>query len=297
MGNSSKRCPVLIDDLIQSYEGSVGEDLEKKQKIIEALDENIRAKFAVENLNISLQQDVDKLLQAVKDWDVIAQPIQLLKRSRGERHPTSVEITQRVRNLAIDLINKYCAPSPELHAIDKTLKIVEISLRIVLELKEIFAEVPEIIERLSEDLIELEAQKTFILGVAKVKEINRQVEKLKEAAANYLLDDSLQRLVNQLLATVNTWDPSKQPFEANEVVAYCLRGLALHLWNECQELKCAIEITIAIKTKFQDVNGMNEVNKRIIEDLVTLQSIQSTQTIRSTQTIQSNRKKQVPVVY
>ncbi len=132
IGNSNNRCPILIDGLIQSYEVQVENDLEKKQKIIEAQDEKIRAMVNAGNSEISLQQHVDSLLQTVKEWDTIAQPIQLSKRSRGERHTASFEIAGQVRNLAVDIFNDYSK--------------YEISQKLLNLLPDVFAEVPEIVE-------------------------------------------------------------------------------------------------------------------------------------------------------
>ena len=268
IGNHNSRCPILINDLIQSYEQAVVDDLEKKQNIIEAQIKKILSFTDEGNPATTLQQDVDSLLQTVKDWDTIAQPIQLSKRSRGERHPASVEITRRVRDLAIDLLNKYCKPDLELRAIDNSLQIVDISLKIVNTLKDQFAEVPELVERLTQDLNELETQKTVILGLKKFKDINTQVEKLKEAADAYKPDYILTSMVNELLETVNTWTPYEQPIEANNTVALTVRGIALHLWNEHEKIHFSIQITDTLCEVFKTVP---EISKRLSEDKKTLE--------------------------
>ena len=287
IGSNNNRCPILIDDLIQSYEQVVVDDLKKKQNIIEAQIEKIRAMVNAENPATTLQQDVDSLLHTVKEWDTIAQPIQLSKRSRGERHPASVEITRQVRNLAIDLLNKYCKPDLELHAVDNSLQIVDISLKIVNTLKDRFTEVPELVERLTQDLNELKMQKTFLLGLKNFKDIITQVEKLKEAADAYKPDYTLTSMVNQLLETVNTWTPYEQPIETNNTVALTVRGIALYLLNKHQKLDFAkldfaIQIITAIIAKFRNVNGMDEVNDRLNQDLVTLMSIKQAQQRKGT---------------
>ena len=106
-GVGKPQCPILIEDLILSYERGVQDFLEQKQRIIEAQDEKLRAMTDAENPDTTLSQVVDQLLESVKEWDTIAQPIQLSKRSRGERHNASFEIAWRVRELAIHLFNEY----------------------------------------------------------------------------------------------------------------------------------------------------------------------------------------------
>ena len=229
IGNDKPRCPILIEDVILSYELGVQDFLEKKQKIIEAQDEKLRAMVDAKNPDTTLQPIVNQLIEAVKEWDTIAQPIQLSKRSRGERHTASFEIAWRVRNLAIDLFNDYGK--------------LDFSRKIMNMLLEVFAEVPEIVERIKVDLEALEKQAILTGSLEKFEEINTQVEKLKDASDAKQSDYTLTPMVNQLIQTVKTWNTSTQPVEANNAVAITVRNIALHLWNEHQKLDFAIQIT------------------------------------------------------
>ena len=258
-GNDKFRCPILIEDLILSYELGVQDFLEKKQKIIEALDEKLRVMVDAKNPDTTLQPIVNQLIQAVKEWDTIAQPIQLSKKSRGERHTASFEIAQCLRILAADLFGEYGK--------------FNVSRNIINMLKEVFAEVPELAEYISEDAKALEEQIPFVRGVEKFKEINGQVEKLKEAADAKRPDYTLAPMVMQLIQTVKTWHPSTQPVEANNAVAIMVRNIALHLWNQHEKLDFTTQITNALIGVFKGVYGMNEVNNRLSEDIVTLYEI------------------------
>ncbi len=246
LGNSNNRCPILIDELIQSYEVEVGNVLEKKQKIITALDEKLRAMADDKRPDSELEPIVNQLIQAVRDWDTIAQPIQLSKRSRGERHTASFEIAWQIRSLAIDLFSAYKRSGK--------------SLKILNTLKDIFAEVSEVRERIIEDLRELKSFEKF-------EEINTQVEKLKEAADAKKPDYIITLIVTQLINTVKTWNTSSQPAEANEVVANTVRSIAIYLWNEHQILKFAIQITDILLEVFTQCP---EIVKRLAEDKKTL---------------------------
>ena len=258
-GNDKFRCPILIENLILSYELGVQDFLEKKQKIIEALDEKLRVMVDAKNPDTTLQPIVNQLIQAVKEWDTIAQPIQLSKKSRGERHTPSFEIAWRVRNLAIDLFNEYGK--------------LDFSRQIINMLKEVFAEVIEVDERITEDSKALEQQAIHVRGLEKFEDINTQVEKLKEASDAKSPDYTLAPMVNQLIQTVKTWDTSTQPDEANNAVAIIVRNLALHLCNEHQKLDFSIQITNALIGVFKGVYGMSEVNNRLSEDIITLSTI------------------------
>lgn len=265
-GNDKFRCPILIEDLILSYELGVQDFLEKKQKIIEALDEKLRVMVDAKNPDTTLQPIVNQLIQAVKEWDTIAQPIQLSKKSRGERHTASFEIAWRVRELAIHLFNEY-------GKLDFSRKIINI-------LKKVFAEVIEVDERITEDSKALEQQAIHVRGLEKFEDINTQVEKLKGASDAKSPDYTLAPMVNQLIQTVKTWDTSIQPDEANNAVAIIVRNLALHLWNEHQKLDFSIQITNALIEVFK---GVSEIIIPLFEDKGTLIKIDAQRKIADAQ--------------
>ena len=269
--NGRYQCPILIKDLISAYELGVQDFLEKKQKIIEAQDEKLRAMVDAKNPDTTLQPIVNQLIEAVKEWDIIAQPIQLSKKSRGERHTASFEIAWRVRNLAIDLFNDYSK--------------LDFSRQIINMLKEVFAEVIEVDERITEDSEALEKQAILAGSLEKFEEINTQVEKLKDASDAKQSDYTLTPMVNQLIQTIKTWNTSTQPVEANNAVAITVRNMALYLWNEHQKLDFAIQITNALIGVFKGVYGMDEVNNRLKEDIMTLyaMNIQRRRTIEPPQ--------------
>ena len=256
IGHGNNRCPILIDELIQSYELEVGSDLEKKQKIIEALDEKLRAMLDTKSTDSELELIVHQLIDAVKEWDTIAQPIQLSKRSRGERHTASFEIAWKIQKLAVDMFNEYLK--------------CDFPLQLLNMLLEVFAEVPEIVERITKDKKDLIRHEHEVKGIEKFKEINTQVEKLKEAADAKKHDYTLTPMVNQLIQTVMTWEPYKQPNEANDAVAYSVRSIGLHLWNEHQKLDFAIQITDMLIGVFQ---GAHEASTKLLEDRVALYGI------------------------
>lgn len=257
--NGRHQCPTLIKDLIPAYERSVQDSLEQKKRIIEAQDAKLRVMADAENPDTTLTQIVDQLIESVREWDIIAQPIQLSQRSTGQRHDTSFEIAWLFRKLAADLFDEH--------------RKSDFSRKILNTLKDVFSEVPAIAEGLTEDLTLLEEQ---IRLERNFEEINVQVEKLKEAADARRPDYTLTPMVNQLIQTVKTWDTSTPPIEANRV-AIIVRNLALHLWNEHQKLDFAIRITNALISVFNGVYGMSEVNSSLNADIRTLSRIKSEQ--------------------
>ena len=266
--NGRHQSPILIKDLIPAYELSAQDSLEQKQRIIEAQDAQLRVMVDAENPDTTLTRIVDQLLESVREWDVIAQPIQLSQRSTGQRHDASFEIAWRFRRLAADLFHEH--------------RRSDFSRNILNTLKDVFSEVPEIAEGLTEDLTSLEEQIRLERNVEQFEEINAQVEQLKEAADARRPHYTLTPMVNQLIQTVKTWDTSTPPIEANNGVAIIVRNLALHLWNEHQKLDFAIRITNALISVFNGVYGMDEVNNRLSEDIIILRAM-DTQRRQATQ--------------
>jgi hypothetical protein len=80
---------------------------------------------------------MDKLDAVARNWDKIAQPIQLSAKARGTNHEASHELAYEIRSLAIDLFNKH--------------DMLEQSQRLTALLKELFVELPEFFERVEED--------------------------------------------------------------------------------------------------------------------------------------------------
>ena len=247
--NGRHQCPILIKDLIPAYELGVQDSLEQQEKIIEAQDAKLRAMADAKNLNTTLTPIVDQLLESVREWDVLAQPIQLSQRSTGQRHNASFEMARHFRKLAADLFHEYSKS--------------DFSRKILNTLKGVFSEVPEISEQIAEDTRALEEQIRLVGVVERVEEINSQVEKLKEAADAKKPDYTLTPMVNQLIQTVKSWNTYTQPDEANNAVAIIVRNLALHLWNEHQKLDFSIQITDTLLGVFRE---MNEITIRLFED-------------------------------
>lgn len=258
--NGRHQCPILIKDLIAAYELGVQDSLEQQQKIIEAQDAKLRAMADAKNPNRTLTPIVDQLLESVKEWDTLAQPIQLSNQSSGERHNASFEIALRFRRLAADLFLEYHCNA-------------DFPRKILHTLKSVFSEMSEIAEQIDEDLNALEEQARLVESMEDFENINAQVEQLEAASDARQSDYTLSPMVNQLIQSVRSWDTATQPIEANNAVAITVRNIALHLWNEHQKLDFAIRITNALIGVFNGVYGMDEVNNRLSEDITILRAM------------------------
>ena len=135
--NGKQQTPILIDDLVDRFEVEAQGFFEVETKTIKTLVQRIRRAAVHDQSHKHISRLVSQLENVVKNWDRIAQPIQLSARSRGTDHDLSHEVAGEVRSLAVDLFNKH-----DLLAISKRLT----------ELQQIvFAEVDSVVERSQED--------------------------------------------------------------------------------------------------------------------------------------------------
>ena len=136
--NHSSNLPILIEYTIDSYEEGAEIFIEKEEKKIEEYDKKLRIAAENEESETSFTRILGKLNDTVKDWGIIAQPIQLNKKRQGLRHADSQDISKRARLLAIFLFNEY----------DK----LDAATQILKTLNEVFVEFPDITERITADL-------------------------------------------------------------------------------------------------------------------------------------------------
>ncbi len=136
--HKKNRKPLLIEDTIDAYTVKATPILENEEKHIKTQDQKLRYAADTKASHITLAELVDKLSQSVKNWHIMAQPILLQKKRLGFNDTESYRVAMDVRRLAIYLYHEH----------DK----LSISQQILGMLREVFAEVPVIVERIATDL-------------------------------------------------------------------------------------------------------------------------------------------------
>jgi hypothetical protein len=130
-----EHAPELIDDLVDNYEvetqGFLDKEAENVHKLIKATRDLANSGEA------SIKPYVDKLDAVARNWDKVAQPIQLSAKARGIDHKPSRALAYEIRSLAIDLFNDH--------------DMLTQSQRLTGLLQELFAELPEVSERVEQD--------------------------------------------------------------------------------------------------------------------------------------------------
>ncbi|MCU8019652.1 hypothetical protein [Shewanella sp. SM72] len=173
--------PILIADLIDSYEVEAQGFLDKEEGNIRALVEKLWAAVDAERPDSTLAPMVNQLIQVVKNWDTVAQPIQVSTKSRGLDHDASHRVANLVRSLAIHMFNEHGK--------------LEFSQQVTKMLKEVFAEVGDVAERIAEDADALdeivEEQIRYVEGLKnKAEEWRREIT--YEADVGAIFKDKLR---------------------------------------------------------------------------------------------------------
>ena len=125
----------LVHDLVERYETGAINYLQPEAENIKKLAEAIRQ--SAHKGEDSVNPLVDKLIQVVSRWDSVAQPIQLSAKARGLEHDLSHEVANTIRNLGIDLFNEH--------------DMIDTAKRLTKVLQELFAELPEMLEKIDQD--------------------------------------------------------------------------------------------------------------------------------------------------
>ncbi len=156
-GGGEDHAPELIDELVDSYAVEVQSVLEKEaetiQKLLRAARDSVSAGEA------AVAPFIEKIERVARNYDRFAQPIQLSAKARGIDHDASRDVAFSIRSLAIDLFNEH--------------GMLVLSQRLTGLLQELFAELPEVSERVTEDartLANIQVRQRQAEAQAKVRE-------------------------------------------------------------------------------------------------------------------------------
>ncbi|MDP1602865.1 MAG: hypothetical protein Q8M03_06325, partial [Legionella sp.] len=133
--NGATQPSPLFVELVDAYENEVHEFLAKEGAAICAL--IAKARIAATVGEAAVSSVFDRIAQEARNWDLVAQPIQMSMMARGMRHEASHDLAGEMRALGVELFNKYEMPG--------------IAKQMTELLQHLFAELPEIAEKLEED--------------------------------------------------------------------------------------------------------------------------------------------------
>ena len=172
--------PALLDDLVDSYALEVQSTLEAGAERIRKLVEEIKS--SVKSDPIGVDAKIAQLETVTRRWDAIAQPIQLSAKARGIDDDVSRRIAYEIRGLTLDLFNNH--------------DLLAQSQRLTRMLQELFAELPEVAERVDKDADDLEEIAGARAGADAFKPVRLRCE---QATANADTNPAAAHLEGQRL--------------------------------------------------------------------------------------------------
>lgn len=245
----------IISDAIDSYEIRIQTLLEDRTARIKGLIADYR-----NNLSEVSVLKLQRLITIVKEWDKLAQPLQLKSQASGLPHRISEEIGNQMRDLAVDLHNDE-GKSEE-------------ALLITNAMKDVFAELINLNDKFSEDADTL---KNLISGQKYAGEINVDMENI-ESAGKLIQDRPSESNVNEYIAlvkklnnkllTLDLPDDIRETIRGN--LGFMALGTAVDLHNNAHKTVYALHITKCVAEEFKD---LPEVLQRADENVQTLQSM------------------------
>jgi hypothetical protein len=252
--------PIMIADLVDSYEVEAQGFLDKEEGNIKALVEKLRAAVDAERSDSTLAPMVNQLIQVVKNWDTVAQPIQVSTKSRGLDHDASHRVAGLVRGLAIHMFNEHGK--------------LDFSQQLTNMLQEVFAEVGEVAERTAED--------ADALGeIAERRKLSRLLDPISDLCKAALensekqpasADREAQKVMNtapQLISNLSASKPGVEILsQGKDEIALTLMHCAVVYGNKTEKWKpCISFLEEAFKyASSQDVKSRIQKNLTTVRD-------------------------------
>jgi hypothetical protein len=252
-----EHAPELVDEIVDGYavetQSFLTKEAENVEKLISAVREAaVRGEVAVRPL-------IDRLDVVIRNWDKVAQPLQLSFKARGLDHDASRTLAYKVRGLAVDLFNQH--------------DLLAQSQRLTSLLREVFSEVPDVFERIEGDadaLREIAQKRNKSALIDPVVKLCEDV--LARARANPVLaHNESERLLNEGLRVLNSASIKSSVSaysDARNMIAATLLQCAIAYGNETEKwAPCVTILERATDLALDD--GLLE---RLRENLATLKS-------------------------
>jgi len=275
--NGTVHAPELVDELVDSYVLETQEFLhreaENAEKLVTAARES--AKVGVS----ALKNTIDRLESVIRNWDKVAKPLQLSFKARGLDHDISKTLAYKVRSLAVDLFNEH----------DQ----LQQSSRLTQLLKELFSVVPDILDRVDEDvkaLGDISRQREEATAIDPIRKLCDDISKSADRNPS-LAQHEGQRLLEEgkaLLKALPIKATSPTYLEARDMLAATLMHCAVAYGNQTSKWEPCIQFLQAalgmandskLKRKLQENLTIVEGNYKSLGDLESIKSAPSLYTI------------------
>ena len=252
--------PVLIADLTDLFEVEAQTLLDQGEQKIDFLVNKLRGALRAAQPDSDLDPMVKELIQATKNWDIIAQPIQVSTKSLGLEHDDSYRIAMVVRNLAIDMVTEHNK--------------ISFANQLTQMLREVFAEVEGVAEVAAEEAKFLDNLQKHARLAKKIASLEKKIRSALKAAQP---DSDLDPMVKELIQATKNWGILAQPIQvstknnASYRIAMVVRNLGVDMVNEHGKISFAEQLTQILVEVFSEIEGFAEV---LAEDAKFLDKLQ-----------------------
>ena len=259
-GNRRYKGHAVLEDAISEYQIYINDTLQKRGQEI------IRTAHFIEQgaERININQAVLDLIEKLYAWDRLAQPLQLGALTKGSSHEESNEMLHALRDLALALHNDY--------------GYTEESLDITRAMQEVFKELPQFSDQLSDDSETLEK----VLGEKETEEIVSPLLKVITASfedvKNCPENQRTAKVHNLIQAIQNANIGIKQAHldmdtadSLRNTLALLAHSYAVELHNDLNRTEDAMQIVSALEPEFSDLPEAKEKfkeDKEILSKLI-----------------------------
>ena len=219
---------LLLSSIIDSFELQFKQFVLQEEENVLKLLKDIRTCITSEYEESSLKKLVLKLNKELREWDKFVQPIQLSTQRRGLEHIQSRDLAMKVRNLAIELNNKYGE--------------TKLARLIALNLEDVFQEVTSIFELAGNDAEDLRLINYKDDVISKLVEYITAIRSKSEVNPSQALNFSEEfiGLCSPILLKIKEGNDDELYIQASDLIARCLNGLAIIYGNTTKGFKEAI---------------------------------------------------------
>ena len=188
--DGERHAPLLIDEICVAYELRAKDAIEKGAAGIGKILESIRAKAPAGARAVA--PEIAQLVRSTRSWDKLAQPVQLVMKSRGQDHDASRQLAFDIRSVGIDIVNEH-------ELMDEGRQITDL-------LAEVFAELPEIVERVESDV-------EALAGLMK------QREQSEQRSAEWQREITYSAEIGAIFKDTLSISPERRPLEEPALLA------------------------------------------------------------------------------
>ena len=237
----------VLEDLISEYQLYINDALHEQGQAITKT-----AQFVARGAKkIDVSRAVSDLIDRLYAWDKLAQPLQLGALTKGSSHDESKEMLRALRDLALKLHNEY--------------SFSEESLAITKATQEVFKELPEYADMLSEDnealtriIGEKETEEVMGSLLDNIKDAYEVLKNCPESQREAKTKDLITYIKNANTTIKKEFPDQKDADELRSTLGMVARSFAIELHNDFSRTEDAVKIINAIEPLFSDLSNLSD---------------------------------------